>query len=124
MYIILECVDKAYRFSDSIWSSKDIFVSIFSQYSYTMLGFLVAVLTLLLGVKDKFQYKNWRQKGYQKTFFAQYYITLINLCVLFCLSVACILGSSLVVLLLSLSLLSLFQIGLISFVILQLTFAK
>lgn len=58
-----------------------------SSFSFTMLGFVATVVTLITVMEDRFHFKRYRKKGYLETFFHIYFITIGNLFATFVVSI-------------------------------------
>lgn len=57
---------------------KDL-ATLIAGYSFTMLGFLAAVITVMFTIAGSRTYKKYKTKGYLNQFFAIYFVTIISL---------------------------------------------
>lgn len=63
----------------AIYKNKLAVVSMLASYSTTMLGFLAALIGLLLIITDSSIFKNYRRKGYLSIFFILYGTSILTL---------------------------------------------
>lgn len=59
---------------------------ILSTFSFTMMGFLAAVITILFAAVNHFKFKRYVQKGYLSIFLGVYFATMAFLVLNFCVS--------------------------------------
>lgn len=71
----------------SIAAQKSNLAVIIATFSFTMLGFLSAVITILFSFAGSVTFKKYKKKGYLDVFFCIYYLSISNLVVTFFLAI-------------------------------------
>lgn len=74
-------------YSMSIAAQKSNLAVIIATFSFTMLGFLSAVITILFSFAGSVTFKKYKKKGYLDVFFCIYYLSISNLVVTFFLAI-------------------------------------
>lgn len=60
---------------------------VIGTFSFTMLGFMATIITLLTILESKLHFKKYKKNGYLETFFFFYFYAIVNLFATFMLSV-------------------------------------
>lgn len=59
-----------------------------ATFSFTMLGFLIAIFTVFIGINERITFEKYRNNGYLDIFIKLYEIAIFCLVVTFCLALA------------------------------------
>lgn len=65
-----------------LFGAKQEVASVIAGYSFTMLGFLAAMITLLFSLSDRENFKRYKRKGHFGTLLLIYLLSIFNLVVL------------------------------------------
>jgi hypothetical protein len=95
-------------------TKSDVLLTIFATFSFTMLGFLITALAVIVGMSDKPRIMSYAKYGFFNVFGELYLLTLITLLIIFILSSLAVIYTSLVFWVLVLISISLIQIVMIS----------
>ena len=95
-------------------AKQDVVITIISTFSFTMLGFLVAALAVIVSLSHKPHIKSYKHYGYFSVFGQVYCFSLICLLITFCLSLLGIIISEVMPLIITSTFINLMQISLIS----------
>lgn len=98
----------------SIQSKSDVILTILSTFSFTMLGFLVTALAVIVSLSHKEHIKSFEHYGYFKVFGGAYIFTLITLLITFILSTTAVVYGGLLPILMSMVITNICQILVIS----------
>lgn len=71
----------------SLFSQKDNLSIIFATFSFTMLGFLAAIITVIFGLIHSKSFVRYEKKGRLSVFLYIYILSIINLLITFMLSI-------------------------------------
>lgn len=66
---------------------------ILATFSFTMLGFLAAVITILFSFSSSEPFKKYKRMGYLNVFFGLYYLSIANLLMTFIMSIISLSGN-------------------------------
>lgn len=67
-------------------NAKDISILV-ATFSFSMLGFLATVITIITALNDKLRFKVYKRKGYLEDFLFFYFLTILNLFVGFVIAI-------------------------------------
>lgn len=117
---VLSLVDEKCGFSNRFADQENIqtVVSVVSSYAFTLLGFLVAFVSILLGLSNSETIKRYGRQGNLKSFIVLVAFTLFVLSVLFGASLYLLADPSWMFLVIYGSVLSLIQVGALMWVVL------
>jgi len=76
-----------FEISLSLFRNKNDVAVIISTFSFTMLGFLAAVITLLFAFSDTVTLKKYKRKKHMEVFFFIYYVAIVSLILTFFLAI-------------------------------------
>lgn len=82
-----EIIEKYPQYSTSIAVQKNNVAVIIATFSFTMLGFLAAVITILFSFTGSVAFKRYKTHGYLDIFFCIYYLSIITLVTTFFLAI-------------------------------------
>ncbi|MGP3789447.1 hypothetical protein [Pseudomonas sp. B392_1p] len=78
------------EFSLSLYESRSALSSILASYAFTMLGFLAAVVAILLSFSQSAAFNRYRKKNYLNAFFFLYAYCILTLALTFVASLLCL----------------------------------
>lgn len=88
LYLLYITVMKgSFELSLSLFENKNDVAVIISTFSFTMLGFLAAVITLIFAFSNTVALKRYKRKGHMEVFFFIYYVAIVSLIVTFFLAI-------------------------------------
>lgn len=105
-------------------NKTDVLLTILATFSFTMLGFLITALAVIVGMSDKPRILSYAKYGFFRVFGELYLITLITLLLTFVLSSVTVVLSSLIPWVVVATAVSLVQILMISIASYSLIFQK
>lgn len=107
-YLIITKINP-FNISQKLITKADVILPILSSFSFTMLGFLVTALAVILSLGGTTFIKNFKHYGYFNIFGQIYIATLITLLITFVFATASVLFTSGLAILISLSAINIMQ---------------